>query len=80
MKTVNIREARARLSQLVNQAASGEPFIITRAGRPVVCLFTYDGPKPQEGHCRLGFLRDQFDVPADFDHMGHDTISDMFGQ
>jgi prevent-host-death family protein len=34
MKTVNIHEAKKRLSKLVEEAAKGEPFIIAKAGKP----------------------------------------------
>ena len=36
MRTVDIDEAETNLSSLVEAAAGGNPFIITRAGRPVV--------------------------------------------
>ena len=32
MVTVNIHEAKTRLSKLVDQAARGEPFVIAKAG------------------------------------------------
>ena len=34
MVTVNIHEAKAQLSKLVDRAAKGEPFVIARAGKP----------------------------------------------
>jgi antitoxin (DNA-binding transcriptional repressor) of toxin-antitoxin stability system len=36
MLTVSIDEAKTRLVELVKQAANGEPFIITKAGKPLV--------------------------------------------
>ena len=36
MHTVNIHEAKTQLSKLVDQAAKGEPFIIAKAGKPLV--------------------------------------------
>ena len=36
MKVVNIHEAKAHLSRLIERAASGEPFIIAKAGKPMV--------------------------------------------
>ncbi len=38
MSTVNIREARARLSRLVAQAERGEDVVIARRGKPAVRL------------------------------------------
>ena len=36
MQTVNIHEAKTNLSRLVEQAAKGSPFIIAKAGKPMV--------------------------------------------
>src|SRR5215468_5059122 len=36
MKTVNIHEAKTHLSKLVEEASKGEPFVIAKAGKPVV--------------------------------------------
>jgi prevent-host-death family protein len=38
MHIVNIGEAKANLSRLVDRAAAGEEIIIARAGKPVVLL------------------------------------------
>jgi prevent-host-death family protein len=38
MKTVNLAEAKARLSELVAAAAAGEPVCILRHGKPVAKL------------------------------------------
>jgi antitoxin (DNA-binding transcriptional repressor) of toxin-antitoxin stability system len=35
MKTIDIREAKTHLSQLVTQAANGESFITTKDGKPL---------------------------------------------
>jgi prevent-host-death family protein len=55
MRTVNMHEAKTHLSRLVDQAAKGEPFVIARAGKPlvkVVPLEAVPAHKPQ----RLEFL------------------------
>ncbi|MGJ3502585.1 type II toxin-antitoxin system Phd/YefM family antitoxin, partial [Piscirickettsia salmonis] len=36
MQTVNIHEAKTHLSRLIEKASSGEPFIIAKAGKPLV--------------------------------------------
>ena len=36
MQTVNIHEAKTHLSRLIEQAARGEPFVIAKAGKPLV--------------------------------------------
>jgi len=46
MDTVSIREARRRLSKLVDAAERGETVIITRRGKKVACLRPVaDGPR-----------------------------------
>ena len=43
-ETVNIYEAKTRLSQLVERAEKGEDVIIARAGRPVARLVPFRQP------------------------------------
>ena len=74
MKTVNMHEAKTNLSRLVAEAASGEAFIIARAGRPLVKV---EAIAP-EGPRRLGFLAGQGAVPDDFDRMGAEEIRKAF--
>ena len=76
MRTVNIGEAKTHLSRLVKAAASGEPFIIARAGKPVVKVVAIDAPLSRER--RIGFLAGQITVPRDFDRMGSGTIRNLF--
>ena len=42
MKQVNLAEAKAHLSELVAQAAAGEPVCIMRRGKPVAQLTAID--------------------------------------
>ncbi|MGH8590691.1 MAG: type II toxin-antitoxin system prevent-host-death family antitoxin [Gammaproteobacteria bacterium] len=44
METINIHEAKTHLSRLVEQAAKGEPFIIAKAGKPLVMVVPLDAP------------------------------------
>ena len=75
MRQYNIHEAKTHLSALVEKAVSGEPFIIAKAGRPLVTVSPIVKPSPRP---RTGFLKGQIQVPADFDHMGREDIEDMF--
>jgi prevent-host-death family protein len=77
MRTVNIHEAKTHLSRLIERAASGEPFIIAKAGRPLVKVMPIDAPE-RGAERRLGFLAGQADVPIDFDRMGAAEIGRMF--
>lgn len=79
MRTVNMHEAKTHLSRLVRDAANGEPFIIAKAGKPVVKVISVDTPDPGTGiEHRIGFLDGQFSVPDDFDHMGSAEIKKLF--
>lgn len=55
MKTVNMHEAKTHLSRLVAEAVAGEPFVIARAGKPLVKVeMLREEPKAQPR--RLGFM------------------------
>ena len=77
MRAVNMHEAKTHLSRLVEAAANGEPFIIARAGKPVVKVVAVDAPAPAAR--RTGFLAGEISVPRDFDRMGSDEIEAWFG-
>jgi prevent-host-death family protein len=78
MRTVNIHEAKTHLSRLVEQAAKGEPFVIAKAGKPMVKVVPLDAPATAEAR-RLGFMTGQIAVPDDFDRMGAEEIAHLFG-
>ena len=75
MRIVNIHEAKTHLSRLIDAAAKGEPFIIAKAGKPLVKVVPVDAPAAPR---RLGFMRGQFTVPDDIDTMYQDEIEKMF--
>lgn len=77
MRCVNIHEAKTHLSRLVNAAANGEPFIIARAGKPVVKVIAIDAPDAGSKR-RIGFLEGQISVPKDFDSLDAEEISRLF--
>ena len=76
MHQVNIHDAKTNLSRLIEQAVNGEPFVIAKAGKPMVtvtaCVPTQDPAK------RIGFLQGMIEVPDDFDSMGADEIQNLF--
>jgi prevent-host-death family protein len=78
MRTINIHEAKTHLSRLVEQAAKGEPFVIAKAGKPVVKVVPLDAPVAGQVR-RLGFLAGRISVPDDFDRMGSNEIERLFG-
>jgi prevent-host-death family protein len=77
IQTVNIHEAKTQLSRLVDQAAKGEPFIIAKAGKPLVKVSALDAPTSTQIR-RLGFMAGQITVPDDFDTMGSSEIGKLF--
>ncbi len=77
MKTVNIHQAKTHLSRLVEEAAEGEPFIIAKAGKPIVKVTPLSAPTGAQVR-RLGFMAGQIAVPDDFDQMGNEEIERMF--
>jgi prevent-host-death family protein len=77
MLTVNIHEAKTHLSRLVERAAKGEPFIIAKAGKPLVKVTALEAPAAGQIR-RLGFMEGQIAVPDDFDRMGSAEIEELF--
>jgi prevent-host-death family protein len=74
-KTVNIHEAKTRLSQLVERVEAGEEIVIARAGRPVARLSPltrHRGPR------RLGRLDGRFRIPDDFNAPLPDDVLQAF--
>ncbi|MDT4819049.1 type II toxin-antitoxin system Phd/YefM family antitoxin [Pseudomonas jinjuensis] len=75
MQIVNIHEAKTHLSKLVELAAAGEPFIIAKAGKPLVVVTAIED-KPRK---RFGMLEGLYPpVPDDFDSMFAADIEAMF--
>ena len=63
MQTINIHEAKTQLSRLVERAAHGEPFVIAKAGKPLVKVTAIETARTEK---RIGFMKGEFGVPADF--------------
>ncbi len=78
MRTYNIHEAKTQLSKLVDQAASGESFVIAKAGKPMVKVIALDAPESSQRQ-RFGFAAGQVHVPDDFNIMGQADIEKLFG-
>ena len=78
MQTINIHEAKMHLSRLVEQAAKGEPFVIAKAGKPLVKVMALNAPETGQRR-RLGFMAGQITVPDDFDRMGDAEIERLLG-
>ena len=71
METVNIYEAKTRLSQLVDKAAAGEDVVVSRNGRPLVRITRLESGQRR---IRFGLLAGKVKVPAEFDAPLSDTV------
>ena len=66
MQTVNIYEAKTKLSKLVDLASSGTDVVIARAGKPVARLRALQNENRLTGLGALkgkGWIADDFDAP-----------------
>ena len=77
MRTYNIHEAKTHLSRLVDEAEKGEPFIIAKAGKPMVKVVAIDAPSPKKMR-RIGFGDGKSKIPDDIKTMFKDEIEEMF--
>jgi prevent-host-death family protein len=64
VETVNIYEAKTRLSQLVDRAANGEDVVVSRNGKPLARITRLDSPKRR---VKFGVLKGKLSIPEDFD-------------
>ena len=79
MRHVNMHEAKTHLSRLVDEAAAGEPFVICKAGKPMVRVTPLDSAAAEAAPLRrLGLLAGQCEVPDDFDQLAAASIADLF--
>ncbi|MBT0727612.1 type II toxin-antitoxin system Phd/YefM family antitoxin [Rosenbergiella australiborealis] len=78
MQTFNIHEAKTHLSRLIEMAAQGTPFIIAKAGKPLVKVTALTTPEAHQEK-RLGFMAGKIHAPDDFDRMGETEIGQLFG-
>jgi len=76
MQSYNIHVAKTQLSRLVDKAFAGEPFIIAKAGKPLVKVVAIDTPEPAQMK-RFGFMK-TIRVPDNFDRMGEEAIAELF--
>ena len=70
-KSVNIAEAKAHLSALVDRAAAGEEIILSKAGRPAARLVPLAERSPRQAGIRRDWqiTDDLFLDPADEDEL-----------
>ena len=64
MDTVNIYDAKTRLSQLVDRAAAGDDVVVGRNGKPLVRITRLEVPKRS---IKFGLLKGKVKIAKDFD-------------
>lgn len=73
--TINIHEAKTRLSQLIEQVERGEQVTIARAGKPVAKLVAARAERARP----LGKFRGRITIPEGFDDPLPGEMLDAFG-
>jgi antitoxin (DNA-binding transcriptional repressor) of toxin-antitoxin stability system len=63
--------------RLVEEAAAGKPFIIAKAGKPMVKVSPISA-EDTRGAEKLGFMAGEIAAPDDFDSLGAAEISSVF--
>lgn len=79
MQIMNISEAKASLSKLIEKALRGEEVIIGKAGKPVVRLipFDFESSPRQLG---AGTWRGRIWIAEDFDELPEDIWQQLTGE
>ncbi|MFF1921023.1 type II toxin-antitoxin system Phd/YefM family antitoxin [Streptomyces sp. NPDC058221] len=71
----NVHEAKTHLSRILEQVATGEEVVISKAGEPVAKVVPLRAGVRRTGR---GSLRGRIHVPDDFDELP-DDVADAFG-
>lgn len=66
MPTVQIHEAKAKLSKLIEAALSGQEVVIARRNKPLVRIVPLD---QSSGKRRIGGAKDSIRIAEDFDEI-----------
>lgn len=78
MKSIDVHDAEARLSQLVEAAANGDETILAKNGKPIARLVAAAQPRRPR---RFGVLKGQIRIADDFDApLPRDVIASFEGR
>ena len=72
--TLNLTEAKAKFSDVVERAVQGEAIIVTKMGKPVVKITRFE---PEMAHRRLGLFSGQIQLAEDFDEWPDDLAKQL---
>jgi antitoxin (DNA-binding transcriptional repressor) of toxin-antitoxin stability system len=68
MKSVGVREAKARLSELARDAAKGEVTVLTDYGKPIAMISTIEQATKAESRFDAGEFREALALPQMHGH------------
>ena len=68
--TINVTEAKAKFSDVVERASQGEEIIVTKMGKPVVKIIRYEPPR---AHRRIRLFAGQIELTEDFNEWPEDV-------
>lgn len=71
----NVHEAKTQFSRILEQVATGEEVVISKAGEPVAKVVPL---RPKVRRTGRGSIREEVHIPEDFDELP-DDIADAFG-
>jgi prevent-host-death family protein len=71
---INLTDAKAKFSEVVDRVSRGEEIIVTRMGQPVARITPYEAAASNR---RLGFFNGRIRVAKDFDVWPDDIARDL---
>lgn len=71
---LNITEAKAKFSEVVERVSQGEEIIVTRMGRPIARITRYDRAASNR---RLGLFEGRIRLAQDFEDWPEDIAHDL---
>lgn len=71
---LNLTEAKAKFSEVVDRVSHGEEIIVTRMGQPVARITRYE---PAASNRRLGLFEGRIRLAKDFDEWPEDIARDL---
>lgn len=77
MHIINIYEAKTQLSKLIEEALRGEEVIISKAGKPLVCIIPFQSTIKKR---QPGYWKGKVKIAKDFDKLPAELLSAFKGE
>jgi prevent-host-death family protein len=71
---LNLTEAKAKFSEVVERVSHGEEIVVTRMGHPVARITPYE---PAAAKRRLGYFEGRIGIAEDYDDWPEDLARDL---